>query len=66
MDISFLPPMGPTKTAEYNRSIEMMADIFKKHEAKGNGAYYVLAFLYDSEYDRADIAKMMELCKPKK
>jgi len=58
--ISFLPPMGATKTGEYYRSIELFEDIFKRQ-----GVYYALAILYDSQYGQDDIKKMMELCKPK-
>lgn len=63
--ISFLPAMGATKTGEYYRTIEMIESIFKKHGGK-DGVYYVLAFLWDCQYNREDIAKMMELCTPKK
>lgn len=64
-NISYLPPMGATKKGEYYRTIEMIEDIFKRH-GKRDGVYYVLAFLYDSGYDRSDIKKMMDLCTPKK
>jgi len=50
---------GSTKRAEYIRSIELFEKILKSQ-----GVYFALAFLYDSQYDRADISKMMELCKP--
>jgi len=52
--------MGATKTGEYYRSIELFEEIVKTQRA-----YFGLAFLYDSQYDREDIRKMMELCKPK-
>lgn len=52
--------IGATKTGEYHRSIELFEEIVKTQ-----GVYFGLAFLYDSQYDREDIRKMMELCKPK-
>jgi hypothetical protein len=54
-------PFGGTKNAEYRRSVELFNEIFKE-----KGAYYALAFLYDSQYDRNDISKMMEISKPLK
>lgn len=59
MEITSPSPFGGTKNAEYRRSIELFKEIFDKQ-----GTYFALAFLYDSQYDREDIKKMMELCKP--
>jgi hypothetical protein len=52
-------PFGGSKDSEYRRSIELFDKIFKE-----KGTYYALAFLYDSQYDRNDISKMMEISKP--
>lgn len=52
---------GGTKNSEYRRSIELFSEIFENQ-----GVYYALSFLYDSQYDKDDIKKMMELCKPGK
>ena len=52
-------PFGGTKNAEYRRSIELFEEIFTKQ-----GVYFALAFLYDSQYGREDVKKMMELSKP--
>lgn len=63
--MSYIPTTyGATKKGEYYRSIEMIPEIFEKHGK--NGTYFILAFLYDSQYDRDDIKAMMELCEPKK
>lgn len=53
------PTMGATKNGEYRRSIEMLDKIYKEQ-----GLYFVLAFLYDSQYDRNDILAMLEILKP--
>lgn len=52
---------GGTKDAEYRRTIELFEETFKE-----KGTYYALALLYDSQYDREDILKMMEILKPGK
>ena len=49
-----------TKRAEYERSIRMFELIYKQQ-----GLYFALAFLYDSQYDREDMLKMMEIIEPK-
>ena len=53
-------PFGGTKDAEYKRSIELFSEIFKE-----KGAYFALAFLYDSQYDRIDIKAMMDIMEKK-
>ncbi len=52
--------IGGTKQGEYNRTIEMLEEIFKTQ-----GIYFVLAFLWDSGYDRDDIKNMMEILEKK-
>src|SRR6185369_48659 len=47
-------PFGGSKDAEYRRSAELFVQI-----AKEKGAYYALALLYDSQYDRKDLKRMM-------
>ncbi len=54
-------PFGSNKNSEYKKSIELFSEIFEEQ-----GVYYALSFLYDSQYDKDDIKKMMELCKPVK
>lgn len=49
-----------TKDAEYEHSIRMFELIYEQQ-----GLYFALAFLYDSQYDREDILRMMEMIKPK-
>jgi len=53
--------IGGSKCAEYLRTIDMLKRIFEEQ-----GIYFVLAFLYDSQYDRDDIAAMMDLIHPGK
>lgn len=55
--------VGGTKDAEYRRTIDMIPQIFAEHGK--NGTYFVLAFLYDSQYSNEDLKAMMDLCKPK-
>jgi len=50
-----------TKKQEYKRSAEVFEKIFKEQ-----GTYYALAFLYDSQYTRDDIGKIMEFIYPKR
>ncbi len=50
------PVCGGTKKQEYLRTIELLDTIYEEQ-----GLYFVLAFLYDSQYDRKDIHEMMEL-----
>lgn len=57
--------MGHTKKQEYLRSIEMLQEVQNKYKGKSKD-YFLLAFLYDSQYTREDIKNMMELCKPEK
>jgi len=48
-----------SKDAEYKRTLELFNEIFET-----KGVYFALAFLYDSQYDRNDIAKIMKLLEP--
>lgn len=57
--------MNYTKKQEYTRSIEMLQEVQSKYKGKSKN-YFLLAFLYDSQYTREDIKRMMELCKPEK
>lgn len=50
-----------SKRAEYLRTIDMLKRIFEEQ-----GIYFVLAFLYDSQYGRDDIAAMMIIIHPGK
>ena len=52
---------GGSKEQEYKRTVELLREI-----AKGQDIYFVLAFLYDAQYDREDIAAMMDLIHPGK
>lgn len=54
-------PFGGSKNAEYLRTIELFEKIYKE-----KGLYFALSLLYDSQYDRNDILKMMEILKPGK
>lgn len=51
--------IGGTKTQEYIRTIEMLGEIYEQ-----KGLYFLLAFLYELQYDRNDILAMMEIMKP--
>lgn len=53
-------PFWPSKNAEYRRSIELFEEIYKTQ-----GAYFALAFLYDSGYEGKDLKRMMDLIHPK-
>lgn len=53
--------IGGSKRTEYLRTIDVLKRIFEEQ-----GIYYVLAFLYDSQYDRQDIAAMMDIIYPGK
>lgn len=57
--------MQYTKKQEYLRSIEMLQEVQAKYKGQSKD-YFLLAFLYDSQYTREDIKNMMELCKPSK
>lgn len=48
--------MASTFIGELSRSAEMFIDI-----AKTQGAYFALQFLYDSQYTREDIKKLLPL-----
>lgn len=50
---------GGSKSREYKRTIELLKEI-----NENQGLYFVLAFLYDCQYSREDIAAIMELIKP--
>lgn len=52
---------GATKKGEYYRTIELLDEIYKEQ-----GLYFVLAFLWDAQYNREDIKNMMELIHPNK
>lgn len=52
-----------TKKQEYLRSIEMLQEVQAKYVGQSKD-YFLLAFLYDSQYTREDIKAMMDLCKP--
>ena len=52
---------GATKKGEYYRTIELLDTIYQEQ-----GLYFVLAFLWDSQYNREDIHEMMELIHPNK
>jgi hypothetical protein len=65
MSADFLFPMGgPTKQAEYRRTIEVLDEIIEAN-AHNSRIFYLLAFLYDSGYNNQDLKKMMDLCHPK-
>ncbi len=49
-----------SKHAEIVRTNELFEQIYKE-----KGLYFAIALLYDSQYDRKDLAMMMELCYPK-
>lgn len=49
---------GATKTGEYWRTIEMLMD---KTGGTRRQVMEILYFLYDSQYDNADLKKMAEL-----
>ena len=61
MNLSQYPVFGGSKAQEYKRTIEHLQQIAKEQDI-----YFVLAFLYDSQYDRDDIAAMMDLIHPGK
>jgi hypothetical protein len=60
-DVCFIPGIGGSKKAEYLRTLELFSQIYNDQ-----GIYYAFAFLYDSQYDRVDIKRMMEILKPRK
>lgn len=52
-----MPPYGgATKEGEYRRSIELVEEI-----VKNQGLYYGLALIYDMQYSRDDIKRMMDI-----
>ncbi len=51
---------GGTKRQEYLRTIDLLNTIYKEQ-----GLYSVLAFLWDSGYNRKDIHEMMKLINKK-
>lgn len=46
------------KRKEYITTIELLDKIYQEQ-----GWYFVLAFLYDAQYDREDIKNMMEILR---
>jgi lipoate synthase len=44
------------KKREYHRSIEVL-----QHIKETQPLYYILAFIYDSGYDKKDIVEMMKI-----
>lgn len=61
MDLSQYPVFGGSKAQEYKRTIEHLRQITKEQDI-----YFVLAFLYDAQYSREDIAAMMDIIHPGK
>jgi len=62
-EFSCKPPLGSggSKNAEYKRSL----DVFEK-TIQENGIYFGIAFLYDSQYNREDLKKMMDIMEENK
>lgn len=51
---------GSTKTAEYKRTAELFEQIFNE-----KGAYFALAFIYDSGYNNGDLKEIIKYLTPK-
>lgn len=45
---------GGTKEGEFKRSAELIVELTKE-----KGVYYAIAFLYDIEYTREDISRVL-------
>ena len=49
---------GGTKSAEYERSVDCFEQLIEA-DVVGQGPYFALALLYDSQYNREDIGEML-------
>ena len=54
-------PIGGSKQAEYQRTAELLVEIMDRDDK--NGPYFVVALLYDSQYDREDLGKLLPYLK---